>query len=309
MAVFFITAGFKVMWIFWALLSRFISAGSNVVESHYYHKIFKNGYTQCFISSLYWFLILPVLFLFRHPEFPPLDLWPWIILAGVAYAISLVSFYECYGQADTSSVVVISTLGRIFVPIMAFLFYGETLSFYGYIGFGIVLLGSLILSYKQSSKKIEWRPVMLMMISGFGFSIYTTASKHVMASMPSWFDGWFYVVLVGYLTAFCQIFVPRLRPMLLSALRHWPRYGLKYSSYAFLCLASMSTYSFALSQTKASHVIMAAQFQPFFTLALSYFFSRFGWFYGKESFTFSAVQQKAFAFVIMSLGLMLTLLG
>lgn len=296
------------MWFFWALFSRFISAGSNVVESHYYHKIFKDGVAQTFISSLYWLAIIPVLYVFVHPPQPAFALWPWIFVGALAYIFCIQLFYTAYGFADTSSVASLFTIGRVFVPIMAFFLYGEKLSLWGYMGFAVVLLGSLLLSYKPGSKGFDFRAMGLAMVSGFCFAVYTTASKHVMAESARWFDGWFWIVSTAYLMGCCFIFVPSKRPLLLEKMRHLTLYGLNYSSYALLCLLSMSTYCYALSLTKASYVVMAAQFQPYFTLALSYAFSRTTWFHGKEALDAASIRLKMLAFIIMGLGLGMTVL-
>lgn len=296
------------MWFFWALFSRLISAGSNVVESHYYHKIFKSGVGQTFISSLYWIVILPVLYVFAHPALPAFGLWPWIILAALSYILCLQTFYAAYAFADTSSVASLFTIGRVFVPIFAFFLYGEQLSLWGYFGFVLVMIGSLVLSYRPNSKGFDFRPLGLSLLSGFFFAIYTTGSKYVMGESAHWFDGWFWVVCVAYASGLMLIFIPSQQKHLLMLVRRLPQYGLNYSSYALLCLLSMSTYCYALSLTKASYVIMAAQFQPYFTLGLSFLFSRLPWFHGKESFDAESLRLKLVAFVVMSAGLVMSLI-
>ena len=70
--------------------------------------------------------------------------WMWIILAGVAGALSWLCYFFALKYGDASAVAALDRLSVVFVILLAALFLGETLSWASVLG-GLLILGGAIL--------------------------------------------------------------------------------------------------------------------------------------------------------------------
>lgn len=297
-------------WVLVALLSRISFACCNVLDSYFRNLSFRNGFSQNFFGSLYYIVIIPVLYVVIKPSWPEPQYWGGILIAGVFSALYLVPYLEALKYADSSVVTSYFTLGRIFTPILAFFMINERLSLMEIMGFIVVMLGAFYLSLQAqggAGKKFEFKPFLLMTLSGLMIALYTVSSKQVFDAWP-WEKAFFYIVVVSSATSWLTYFLPSVKNHIREDMKLAPVIGRLYGLNVLFGLLGSILFFYSLALTKASYVAMAAQFQPFVVILLMFLARRFGLLKEvRESLDVAAVRKKSVAFFIMALGVLLSL--
>ena len=294
-------------WLFLALLSRVFLATCNVFDSHFQNAHFKDGFAQNFFGSIYFIVIIPLLYLWIHPALPPVSVWPWLIAAGCMFRLFLIPYFEAMNHADSSAVSSMFMLGRVFAPVFAYFLIGEVLTAREWLGFGVVVAGALLLTNTPGKMHFNLRPMLLMAAAGMMIALYTVTSKHCFNVMP-WLDAYFYTVLIGNLLAWSMILAPPLRAGIVAGARQFPKIGAHVGISVLLALTGNFMYFYALSLTKVSNMVMIAQFQPFMVILIGWIFSKLGWLkLTRESFAVRDIRRKVIAFLVMIAGVALAL--
>jgi len=152
------------MWILIALIAPTCYGIACVFDSFLINKNFKNPLTIAFFSSLLNIIFVPFLFLFDKPIIPPITLIPIFILLGIINISYLYPYFRGLQNDDTSTVVAFFGIGRIFIPILAFLIAGEILSLYQYVGIILIILSVLSLSIKRIPKGFIFKKAFIYII-------------------------------------------------------------------------------------------------------------------------------------------------
>lgn len=142
------------MWLFIALLAPIFYAVSNILDSFLTNKNFKSIWALTFYSSFFPILFLPIIFIFYDFSLPPISSIPVLIIVGLVNILYLYPYFKGLQNDDTSTAVAFFGLGRIFIPIWAFMLIGEKLQFNQYLGIIFIITGCIALSFKG---KIENR--------------------------------------------------------------------------------------------------------------------------------------------------------
>src|SRR5690606_37638656 len=112
------------------------------------------------ISAMYRLLLTNVLmlpFLYRYiPEIRSIHMKDWLLLAGSGMFLGLhfLLWMSSLFLTTVASSTVLLTLEPIFVLIGAFLLYQEKLSFKGFMGIALAMLGTLLISWGDFSLSI-----------------------------------------------------------------------------------------------------------------------------------------------------------
>src|SRR3989344_6570196 len=136
------------MWLLIAFLAPAFYALSNVLDNFLANKKFKNPTTLAFYTSSFNILFLPVVFVFLNPKIPPVSALPILFLLGLINILYLYPYYKGLQSDDTSIAISFFGLGRIFIPILAFFIVGEVLMASQYLGVGLIVLSSTLLSLR-----------------------------------------------------------------------------------------------------------------------------------------------------------------
>ena len=131
------------MWLLFAFLSPAFYAIAEVFDNFLVNKEFKHPLTLVFYSSLFNLIFIPALFLIQRPELPPLGTLPIFIMLGLVGVGYLFPYYKGLKIEDTSIVVSFFAIGRIFVPVLAYLFVGEILNLQQYAGIFLIIISSI----------------------------------------------------------------------------------------------------------------------------------------------------------------------
>ena len=86
---------------------------------------------------------------------PAQHLWLPIIGIGLTNILYLYPYYKALQIEDTSIVSAFFSLGKIIIPILAFIFVGEILSFKQYLGIGLIIFCNVLLGIHRYGKKVR----------------------------------------------------------------------------------------------------------------------------------------------------------
>jgi len=141
-------------WLLFAFIAPAFYGVAEILDNFLSNKIFKHPLTLAFFASMFNLLVVPIFFFFNHPAWPPLSTIPIFLILGFVEFGYLYPYYKGLQNDDTSVVSAFFGLGRIFIPILAFLIVGEVLSLVQYVGIILIISASILLSFKREHTKL-----------------------------------------------------------------------------------------------------------------------------------------------------------
>ena len=124
---------------FISFLAPFFYASSVVIESFLSLAVFKRPLVMLFFVSLTNALFTPFVLFLGFPTIPSLQSWGIYLLIAIIDIGYLYPYYMALKKTDTSIVSSLFSLGKIFVPVLAFILLKDTLTLPQYIGFFIII--------------------------------------------------------------------------------------------------------------------------------------------------------------------------
>lgn len=108
----------------------------------------------------------------------------WLMLiAGVIGATNVFMLYQAIIRAPISIVTPLVSTNHIFLILISIYFFGETLTFWKWIGIAVTILGGymVIADYRKlrhiKEKNVEWKGVLFSLVCSSLFVVYNTSSK------------------------------------------------------------------------------------------------------------------------------------
>ena len=133
--------------------------------------------------------IIPIclIALFMGFSLPDPQFAGWIFVAGLFSTAGTILFYRALRAGEVSRVLPLYQFIPVFVLFLSFLFIGEVLGFFDYVGFVVIVLGGLVVSAKSLSKllKVE-RIFWLVAASSFLIAVSYVIMKFVLTSAEYW---------------------------------------------------------------------------------------------------------------------------
>ncbi|MDE2079690.1 MAG: EamA family transporter [Patescibacteria group bacterium] len=293
------------MWLLIAFLSPVLYAWANVFDNFIIGK-FKTPFTLSFYSSLSGLVFAPILFLVQRPALPPVGTWPVFVGLGAVNILYLYPYYRALQTEDTSVVVSLFSLSRIWIPILAFLIVGEVLAPAQYIGIFIITVASISLGLSRRHLRLRlsqafWWMILAAFITSFeGVFLKYLYDRGVGWSTAVGGELLMSVVLMSllfvnssYRRSVAAQF-PRFKQMLYTI-------GVE-ETFTFLAFAASS---FAITLAPVSAVSAISLFTPFFALFYAGSLSRRLPRFFKEKIDGGSVIKKSVLFAAMILGVIL----
>src|SRR3989344_948631 len=293
-------------WIIFALLEPFFHGFANVIDNHFTNNLFKKTTTLVFFASFTNILFLPIIFLLDFPSFITPSQIPFFIILGLTGIGYLYPYYKALQNDDTSIVVSLFSLGKIFVPLLAFLLVGEILAISQYIGFFVVILSATLLTLNGKQKfrlnnSFFWMILCTLIIS-FEVVIY----KYIFNIM-SWGTGFTWATLFSFMFALPLIFIKKTRNGIFSQVKTFKNNFKLFAFEEFLTFSGSAASTFAISLTSVTLVSAVTSFQPIVVLLYALTLGRFFPKFFKEDITTKNLIKKIILFVIMVLGIIIIL--
>lgn len=297
------------MWILVAFLNPLLHGLANIIDNYLVNRLFERKTTLMFYVTFLNILFLPPLFLFFGlPDIP--SVYTALIFLGLAFinVIYLYPYYKALEQEDTSHVIALFSLGKVFVPVLAYFLVGEVLTLIQYVGIAIIVLASIGLSYQAGARLKLSSSLWWMLLCTFILSFEAVLYKLVFESVD-WVTGFSWPVILSFLFAFPLLLVPKVASDIRS---NWPRFKANLHVFTlgelatFLGIAA-GTYAIAAAPVSVVKAIMSVE--PIFVLLYAGLFSRMFPNVFKEKIDKRSVLKKLGFFIIIALGVVLAVSG
>ncbi len=287
------------MFIFFAIL--FFSIGI-IIDNFLINNRFKNMFALLFYSNITDMLFIPLLWIFGLPKLLPTDMIVPIILVGVGQIIYLYPYYKALKEIDTSIVSALFNLGKIFVPVLAFIVVRERLSILQYIGFIVIIFGSFMLTY-EGGLKIN-KALFYMTLTTFIIATSSTVTKYALESID-WITviTWAAIMSTTITIIFGLLFYKKeiadSRKIYLRTVWQF----ILNNFVTFLAMASI-TYAIVTVPVTVAQGLMATA--PVFMIAFIYLGHKFWPRYFKENLEWKNILKKSVFFILIAIGIILT---
>ena len=291
-----------------AFISPMAHAVSNIFDSYVYGTVFKRIPTTIFYVNLTNILGILCLPLFGPIHSLPVEAW---FLVGLLAAINIgyqFPYFAALNRTDTSVVAALFQIEKVFIPVWAFLIVGEVLHPIQYLGFGIIILFSLLLNINPKANiKINtgfWLMCLTAIMLSFDGAFCKALLEHT-----DWVSAAFWVAVISFVMQFMMIFY---RPVRTDIVKNFGKYRRKFGMFLFVeFFDQIGSFSpiFALSLIPVLVNSGIESVQPIFVALYGLILARF---FGKrfhEDISRGAMIKKIVCFVMIGVGVMMTLIS
>ena len=290
-----------------AFISPMAHAVSNIFDSYVSGTVFKRIPTTIFYVNLTNILGILCLPLFGPIHSLPVEAW---LLVGLLAAINIgyqFPYFAALNRTDTSVVAALFQIEKVFIPVWAFLIVGEVLQPIQYLGFGIIILFSLLLNISRKTHiKINsgfWLMCLVSIMLSFDGAFCKALLEHT-----DWVSAAFWVAVISFVMQFMMIFIPTTRQ---DIVKSFGKYRRRFGAFVFIeIFDQLGSFSpiFALSLIPVLVDSGIQSVQPIFValygLVLAKVFDkRF-----HEDISRGAMIKKVLCFIMIGVGVGMTLL-
>jgi len=291
-------------WILIAFISPILHGFANVLDNYLTNKLFKSVWTLTFYSTFFNILFLPLVFFIEIPGLPPISLLPFFFLVAVIEVLYLYPYYKALQNDDTSVVSSLFSLGKIFVPVFAFLFVGEVLTITQYLGFFIIILGSAALTLNDYRTLRFNKSFFYMLVCSILLAIEAVVYKYLFENV-SWSTGFVWTTLFSSAIIFCFLLVPKLRKDIRAQTSDLKRNVPIFALEELLTFGGSAASTFAISLVPVTLAKSIGAFQPFFVLIYALILGKSFPHIFRESVDRRSIVKKFMLFAIMVIGIIL----
>jgi drug/metabolite transporter (DMT)-like permease len=291
-----------------AFLAPAFFAGGNILDSYLSNTIFKRLTVLIFITTLCYVVSLPLLWWFQ-----PLHLvsFPLLVVAFLLAVMDIIYQYPYYWalrRTDTSIVVSLFSIGKIFVPAFAFLLVHEQLTILQYVGFFMIIFSTMYLSL--DSKKWAFNAAFfLMFFVSLILAGQTVLYKYAFSQDSSWISVFSAVMVVELVLMSFSFINSNNRRDLRLILRSFNKNGAPLLGMEALSLVGNIFTLISLSIIPATVMTGIGSIQPLVALAYAEVFERRRKKFFHESLRYEGVRKKFILFVCIIVGTLLVAMG
>lgn len=295
-------------WLFFTLISPFLWAFTNILDSSIRRRFIKNDYFMMWTSAILRlpvFLFLILIFGFEFPGW-----WSGIgmLFAGVLWTAMFVPYLKALKFEEPSRVALFLQMISIFSLILAYFLLRESLTAQQLLAFILIFTGGVLAAIKYLENMWHFsKAFWLILIASFFWSTADVLFKLFSYDFSSFMNAFTLFLFGSFLTGFVTLLIPNLRREIFSfKIVNIPIKGwlMQCTSILVGIIGSM-TFAYALTLGKVALTSVLVQTQPFFvfflTLILAHFFTDID----KEDVTLKALLFKGISFFVIMLGLVL----
>jgi drug/metabolite transporter (DMT)-like permease len=250
-----------------------LHAYANILDNYLADKLFARLAPLVFFGTIFELLTVPVIWYLDPPSATP------VVLLGILFVVSIIEvsylfpYYWSLRRADTSVVASLFSLGKIFIPLLAFYFVGERLTLPQYAGFLILILSSVLLTL--DFRKMRLNVVFFIMLgTSLALSLQAILLKYVYEQGMGWGTSVIWTCSFQFFMGLALMVWPANRAELRSSISRAKQVGLVvFGMEAFSVGGSLGSmlalYFIPISIAKA-----IAATQPIFVLVYALLFSK-----------------------------------
>ncbi|MBT7902755.1 EamA family transporter [Candidatus Woesearchaeota archaeon] len=293
-------------WLIFGLIPPALWAICNLVDSKLRTKYIKDDFLLTAVAGIVGLLVF-VLVPFKGMSFPGWSIALIALGTGILYIYAMVPYFKALSFEDASSVILLWFIAQIIVPFGAKFFLNESLVVSQYVGFGLVLIGGLLISIKRDSlKKLTVsKALFLMLLSGVLLDVYYMLEKYVYQHESFW-NGFFWIRLGSFVGALTIILMPKYWCQFKKLAINFKSKSWKLVfSTEIINIIALISIGYAISIGSVSLVISLINFQPLFILILVIILSKFFPHLYEENLDKKTLTFKIIAVILLVIGLFL----
>ncbi|MDE2188792.1 MAG: EamA family transporter [Patescibacteria group bacterium] len=252
-------------WILIAFISPILHAFANILDNYLTNKLFKSVWTMAFFSAFFAVVFLPLTFFIQIPGIPPVHLLPFFFIIGLIEVFYLFPYYKALQDDDTSVVSSLFSIGKIFVPVFAFLLVGEILRPAQYLGFIVIIFASAALTLNNHGKFRFNKSLVYMLACSFMLSLEAVIYKYLFESV-SWSTGFVWTTIITFLIAATFLLIPKLSKDIRNQVRNFKDSARIFTFEELLTFSGAVTSTYVISLVPVTLEKSIDSFQPFFVL-------------------------------------------
>jgi len=292
-------------WLITVLIASACYGFSNVIDNYFSNKIFKDIPSLVFYASLFNILFIPLVFFKEIPKFPTVAELPYFIILGITGVAYLFPYYKALQHDDTSVVVSLFSLGKIFVPFLAFFLIHERLSVLQYLGFIIIIISSALLTWNGTTKLRFNMSFYYMLFVAFLIAFEGVIYKHLFTSV-SWATGLVWSLVFTFIFSLFLFLIPKNRRNIISQFHRFRK------NFYYFLIEELATFggtafkTLAISTASITLVEGVMSFLSFFVLVYAILFSTIFPYIFKEKISARDLIKKGILFILMGIGVVLS---
>jgi drug/metabolite transporter (DMT)-like permease len=294
-------------WILGAFLEPILYAFANVLDSGLTNRLFKSAFLLTIFSAFAIVPFLPLVWILDPPQMPAWNIFPFIIVVGFIELFYGYPYFKALQHDDTSVTISLFSLGKILVPILAFLFVGELLRPLQYFGFFLVVISSAALTFNPQAKLRLNKSFFYMLLSSSMLAVEVVIYKYIFDQV-SWGTGFVWTVgISAAMAVLVVLFSPGVRKTMRAELPALKKYYWLILLIGGIGFLGSSGFTYSISQVPATVSRTIGSFQPMFVLIYALIFKRFFPLWFKEEIDLRSLGKKILLFIITVIGVVLTI--
>jgi len=291
---------------FIAFLNPLTYAASNIIDSHISNNVFKNVWVVVFYCTIITLLTLPILFLFGIPRIPPTHIIPYVVLGAILHIAVLVAYYLSMRNMDTSIVLACFSMGKIFIPVLAFFMVGEVIRPVQYAGFGIIILFSVFLSLDDVKVMKVNKGLWLVLAASITSSITLVINKKILLELD-WVSNVFWGNILSAFIVMLFLLLKKHRQEIFSEAPRFFKRGGMFVGNEMLFQVGVLAESYALAILPVIVFTAIGSTQALFILAYSWALMFICPKHIKEQLDAKSIIKKVICFVFIVIGVVLAI--
>ncbi len=295
-------------WLLPALIAPIAYSAANLVDNFFVNRRLPNPVMLLFYASMFNLVFLPVIILLDPPQWSGWSTLLLVFVLGVTNFSYLYPYYRALQEGDTSIVIALFDITRLFTPLLAFLFVGEVLHLSQYVGFFLVILSSAALSFEPKKMKFN-RSIFYMIIASAVITVEGLVFKYSFEHGMNWGTAMAGQSVFAFLIPLGLLISAKHRKTIIGG---WSTFRLSIPLFAleeFFTFIATSTSKLALTMAPLTAVTTMDSLQPMILLiAAKMLHARFPTFF-KEEIDRRNMIKKGTLFCVILFGVWLLVTG
>lgn len=195
------------LWALIAIIGHLANGAAFIIDKTLLTTSFKRAATYAGTVGLLSIVVLVLIPFGVHlPEFSS---WLWIILAGISFVTALWAFFSALSMGEASRIVpIIGSLIPILTLIGSSWLLSERLTQHQLIGFGILIVATMILAGGSASRRVTSKAIWMSVFAAFLFAVSSVTIKLAYEG-EGFINGFFFSRIIGVITAGCLLLIDR----------------------------------------------------------------------------------------------------
>jgi len=294
-------------WIYFVILATFTWSVTSVMDKFLVDKRVDQPLVLAIFVRITSTIPLLLLVFFVGFSLPPAEFTGWILLASGFAAIGNIVFYKAIHIEEVSRVLPLFQFIPVFVLFISFIFIGEVLGFFDYMGFLILIIGGLIISSKRLSRLLRVEKVFWWVLVGsLSYAASYVILKYVLSNVEYW-NTFILLWAVQTVLLFSLLGMGRIRRQAKSYLKKIDRKDKAVIlADSFTSIGAFIFNYYAISLGPVTLVQAAGNIQLVFVFLWALFFTRVFPHVMEEKFDRKITIQKISGILLIIIGILLT---